>query len=135
MHVTTGTFSTPNGGKYIRQLCKHFAHKIETGTREAENGGTEGELHFEMGTAYMSADPQRLTVRFELENDDALAAAQHVIDGHLERFAFREDFKHMDWDRTQPPERRSVKRAAADLLRARLPGLHAALRDAVRRFR
>lgn len=130
MHVTTGTFATAQGAKYLQQLCKHFAHEIET-----DCAPTEGCLHFDMGTAFLSADSAGLTVRFELVNDDAFEAAQHVIDSHLERFAFREGFKRMDWDWTPPPSRRSIPRAAADLLRARAPGLHAALRSAARKIR
>lgn len=135
MHVTTGTYATPNGAKYIRQMCKHFAHQIETSLDETDAGAPEGRLRFAMGTAHLSTDATTLTVRFELENDDAFEGAQHVIDEHLERFAFREGFKHMDWDWTPPPSARSVKRAAADLLRNRLPGLHAALRKASGRTR
>lgn len=135
MPVTTGTFATPNGAKYIRQMCKHFAHEIETRVDETGDGGPSGQLRFAMGTAHLSADDTTLTVRFELENDDAFEGAQHVIDEHLERFAFREGFKRMDWDWTPPPSARSLKRAAADLLRRRLPGLYAALRKAAGRGR
>ena len=130
MHVTTGTFATAQGAKYLQQLCKHFAHKIETSCAE-----TEGRLHFDMGTAVLTADESGITVRFELNNDDAFPAAQHVIDSHLERFAFREDFKHMNWDWTPPPERRSVHRTAADMLKKHMPGLHAALRKTANRIR
>jgi len=130
MHVTTGTFATPNGSRYLQQLCKHFAHEIAT-----ECTPTEGRMHFDMGTAFLSADDAGLTVRFELENDDAFEAAQRVIDSHVERFAFREGFKHMDWDWTPPPARRSLPRAAAEVLRANLPGVHTALRKIVNRIR
>ena len=130
MHVTTGTFATAQGAKYLQQLCKHFAHKIETSCSE-----TEGRLHFDMGTAFLTADESGLTVRFELQHDDSFEAAQHVIDSHLERFAFREDFKHLDWDWTPPPVRRSVPRAAAEMLRERMPSLHAFLRKSANRLR
>lgn len=134
MNVTTGTFATPNGARYLQQLCKHFAHKIETRCEPPE-----GELRFDMGVAYLRADDTGLTVRFELENDDSFEAAQHVIDSHLARFAFREDFSRMDWDWTPP---RTVRAVARDLLggvsratRARAPGLHAFLRKLARRNR
>jgi len=130
MHVTTGTFATANGSKYLQQLCKHFAHKLEVDYTE-----TEGNIRFDMGTAFFTADDAGLTVRFELKNDDAFAAAQHVIDSHLERFAFRENFQHMDWDRTPPPARRSMREVAATALKARAPSLHAALRKAAKKTR
>ncbi len=130
MPVTTGHYATPNGAKYLQQLCKHFAHEVETECTE-----TEGALHFDMGTAHLSADDTGLTVRFELHNDDAFEAAQHVIDGHLERFAFREGFERMAWDWTPPMTPRRLARAAADRLRKTAPGLHAALRKAAGRDR
>jgi hypothetical protein len=130
MHVTTGTFATANGSKYLQQVCKHFAHNREVAYTE-----TEGSCRFDMGTAYLTADETGLTVRFELHNDDAFEAAQNVIDSHLERFAFREDFKRMDWDWTPPPQRRSVVGATKDLLRTRLPGLHAILQKSANRLR
>ncbi len=130
MHVTTGTFATSNGSRYLQQICKHLGHEVEVAYSEAE-----GRCHFDMGTAYLTADDAGLTVRFELHNDDAFAAAQHVIDSHLERFAFREGFTHMDWDWTPPPARRSLPRIASDALKARLPEVHALLRKAANRIR
>ncbi len=92
MFELTGTFATPNGSKYLQQLCKHFAHKIEV-----SHSDTEGTCNFPMGQALLSADDAGLTVRFALKDQDAVTPARNVIDSHLERFAFREDFKHMDW--------------------------------------
>lgn len=90
--TTTGFIETPFGSKYLQQLCKHFAHKIVT-----EFDETQGQCHFAFGTAYMSADPKGLTVRFELHADTHKAQAQSVIDSHLERFAYRENIKAMVW--------------------------------------
>jgi len=125
MHQMTGTFPTASGSRYLQQLCKHFAHK-----REVDFTPETGRIRFDMGTAFLTADAGRLTVRWELENCDAFAAAQHVIDSHLERFAFRENFTHMEWDRTLPPSARSLKARAAEVLRSRAPGLRDALRKA-----
>lgn len=93
MFTMTGTFATPNGSKYLQQLCKHFAHKIAV-----ENDAISGACSFPMGVARLEADEAGLRVRFELASADDAERARGVIDKHLERFAFREDFKHMDWD-------------------------------------
>lgn len=92
MHSLEGHFATPNGSKYLQQLCKHFGHKIDVSFTE-----NEGTAHFVFGAAKMTSDEAGLTIRFELNNADALPAAKGVIDSHLERFAFREDFKNMNW--------------------------------------
>ncbi|MDF3415093.1 DUF2218 domain-containing protein [Sulfitobacter sp. M57] len=88
----TGTFQTPNAAKYLGQLCKHFGHKIEVEYTE-----TEGTAHFIFGPAHFRADDTTLTVQFDLLHDAATDSAKGVIDSHLERFAFREDFKNMNW--------------------------------------
>ena len=88
----TGTFDTPNASKYLQQLCKHFGHK-----RPVEFDETEGAVTFDFTTAQISADAERLTVVMELEDPETEERARMVIDKHLERFAFREDFKAMDW--------------------------------------
>lgn len=92
LHLT-GSFETPNASKYLGQLCKHFAHKIEVTHRDSE-----GTCVFPMGNATLKADDNSLTVEFALENQDHIEMAKSVIDSHLERFAFREDFKHMNWE-------------------------------------
>ncbi|APE42369.1 hypothetical protein BOO69_02280 [Sulfitobacter alexandrii] len=92
MTILTGTFETPNASKYLQQLCKHFGHKIET-----EFTKTEGTCHFDMGPAYMKADDRELRVSFELDGPQSEDAARDVIDRHLEKFAFREEFNGMQW--------------------------------------
>jgi len=92
MHKLEGHFATPNGSKYLQQLCKHFGHKIDVEFTE-----NEGTATFAFGAAKLTSDESGLTIRFELKDADTLPAAKGVIDSHLERFAFREDFKNMDW--------------------------------------
>ena len=87
-----GTFVTPNASKYLQQLCKHFAHKIEVSFDE-----TSGRIPFALGIAEVSATAEALMVRFSEVADDKRADAKSVIDKHLERFAFREEFTAMHW--------------------------------------
>lgn len=97
MYVITGNYATEQGSRYLQQLCKHFGHKIETTFSE-----TEGTCNFAFGTARMQADADGLTVHFELASEDVADQARMVIDKHLERFAFRENFKSMDWNMPKP---------------------------------
>lgn len=88
----SGTFDTPNASRYLQQLCKHFGHKAE-----ATFDPTQGVVHMSFGTVRMQADETRLTVTVPGTDADSLERARQVIDKHLERFAFRENFHHMDW--------------------------------------
>ncbi|AUH64626.1 DUF2218 domain-containing protein [Paracoccus zhejiangensis] len=89
---STGRFSTPNAQKYMVQLCKHFGHKVP-----AEVEGDAGQVTFGMGLAQMQSDDQALTVVLSGDSGEAVASLQEVIDSHLQRFAFREEFSGMDW--------------------------------------
>ncbi|MCH2250255.1 MAG: DUF2218 domain-containing protein [Cognatishimia sp.] len=87
-----GRYETQNASKYLQQLCKHFGHKIDV-TYDAQ----QGSCTFVFGTAIMSADPQKLLIKFDLNYPEAIETAKNVIDRHLEKFAFREHFQSMDW--------------------------------------
>lgn len=95
MPTLIGTYQTPNAAKYLQQLCKHFAHKID-----ATHDETTGFAPFIFGPAKFAADAQTLSVTFDLNNCTDIPSAKHVIDAHLERFAHREDFKTMQWSET-----------------------------------
>ena len=88
----TGTFQTPNASKYLQQLCKHFAHKIEV-----EFDETSGRAALPPGPATLTATDDGLRVEISAETDEGLQRARGVIDDHLKRFAFREGFEHMAW--------------------------------------
>ena len=92
MQTLTGTFNTENGGKYLQQLCKHFGHKVAA--QWSEDRGT---VSFEFGETVFEATKSALTVSIDLKDTKATDLAKGVIDRHLERFAFREDFKNMAW--------------------------------------
>ena len=89
---TVGQFATQNARKYMTQLCKHFAHKVPS-----EVEGVQGHVTFAMGTAKLHAGDSGLTVQLCADSETALARMRPIIDDHLKRFAFREDFQTMDW--------------------------------------
>lgn len=92
MHTSTGRFQTPNASKFLQQLCKHFAHKVEVSHTE-----DAGEAALPSGPATLRAEPDALEVTVTGADADGLAAAKEVIDSHLVRFAFREGFTEMAW--------------------------------------
>lgn len=87
-----GRFETPNGSKYLQQLCKHFEHKI-TVTYDAERGTAA----LPTGPASLHADDSGLTIEIEAPSAEELPRARAIIDDHLARFAFREEFETMNW--------------------------------------
>ena len=88
----TGQFETPNGSKYLQQLCKHFAHKVIV-----EYDDEEGLAALPAGPARLYASATGLRVEITAEDAEGLIRARHVIDDHLKRFAFREGFEGMAW--------------------------------------
>ncbi len=88
----TGRFETENASKYLQQLCKHFAHKIDV-----RYDAVSGEIKLPPGPARLAADETSLTVEITADDAESLERARHIIDDHLKRFAFREGFEAMAW--------------------------------------
>ncbi len=93
MMKSRSRFDTPNGSKYLQQLCKHFAHKVAV-----EYDNTRGKADLPPGPAMLLADETGLTMTVNAEDAQGLALAQHIFEAHLIRFAFREDLKSLTWN-------------------------------------
>lgn len=83
---------TESGWKYLQQLCKHWAHKLEV-----ELGDKSGIVRFSEAVATMSADETALTVEVEAVSPEVLERMKGVVSSHLDRFAFREAPLPFDW--------------------------------------
>ncbi len=83
---------TEHGRKYLMQLCKHFAHKIDVTYSE-----NHGECRFSCGTAVLDADNEGLKITAIATEPDQLAETESVIERHLVRFAFRENLEALHW--------------------------------------
>lgn len=93
---------TTSGGKYMRQLCKHWSHNLKV-----EQEGDRGTVLFPRdvrgadypGDALVTFDAgaQVLEVRIEATSTDQLEAMKGVVASHLDRFAFREAPLSFDW--------------------------------------
>ncbi|MGX9350808.1 DUF2218 domain-containing protein [Shimia sp. W99] len=84
--------STPNAGKYLQQLCKHWSHKAETSFTPEK-----GTVTFDSGnTLSMRADAEQLSLSVTVPETGDLAHFKDVVDRHLLRFAFREELV-IDW--------------------------------------
>ena len=89
---TSAHFATAHGAKYMRQLCKHLAHKIEVEVQE-----TTAKAALPTGQALFWADETGLKVEITAEDIPAIIQARFVIDKHLVTFAFRDNFSGFAW--------------------------------------
>ncbi|WP_173995985.1 DUF2218 domain-containing protein [Agrobacterium rubi] len=92
MLAATSELVTESGSKYLVQLFKHFAHKIEVNYSD-----THGECTFDFGTASLDAEADRLKIAVTAPDEEKLDRAKSVVESHLLRFAFREDVNKLDW--------------------------------------
>ena len=92
MLTETARFETANAGKYLVQMCKHFAHKVSV-----ERTGAEARVALPPGLAAMQADESGLTFWISAADPAGLDRARHIITDHITRFAFRENFGGLDW--------------------------------------
>ena len=90
--IATTRFETPHARRYLGQICKHFAHKIEV-----EHTATEGRCALPSGPAEMVADDSGLWVRIKAADAEGLARGKHIVEGHLLRFAYREAPEALTW--------------------------------------
>lgn len=92
MKTVTGSVPTLHAAKYIEQLCKHWAHKLEV-----ERSGATGVVRFSTGDATMSDSGGNLIVTIQAEDEAAVEQLMRVVATHLDRFAFREAPLAFEW--------------------------------------
>ncbi|AWI90475.1 DUF2218 domain-containing protein [Methylobacterium sp. DM1] len=83
--------STPHAGRYLQQLCKHWAHRFET-----EFSATNARIALPLGETRLSADAETLTIDLTAQDAASLPGLRDVVVRHIERFAFRETLR-FDW--------------------------------------
>ena len=84
MEATT-RFNTDSSAKYLQQLCKHFAHKVDVVADD-----TRGECRFSCGTSVLTVADGGLNIHVAAADAEGLRDTKAVIEDHLLRFAFRE---------------------------------------------
>ncbi|NPD15714.1 DUF2218 domain-containing protein [Xinfangfangia sp. D13-10-4-6] len=90
--TSSARFETASGSKYLQQLCKHFAHKIEV-----EFDAHQGRAVLGPGPMEISADETGLSVRVSGEDVRSIIEARYIVDKHLVTFAFRDGFSGFAW--------------------------------------
>ena len=70
---------------YMRQLCKHFGHKVD-----ASFGEESGYIQFDFGRCELHANDGTLTLDVGAANAENHERMERVIGSHLERFGRRD---------------------------------------------
>lgn len=85
-------FETSLASRYLGQLCKHFAHRVEAHCTE-----TQGQVEFDSGPATLSADREGLSMVVTGKDDAAITSARATIEEHLRLYAFKESPRALEW--------------------------------------
>lgn len=90
--LSESRIATTDASTYIRQLCKHFAHKVT-----AEYTETHGRVQFDGGVCDMYAEPDTLVFKVEAADAETVTILQSVVDRHLEKFDHRKTLAIGNW--------------------------------------
>ena len=71
---------------YMRQLCKHFGHKVD-----ASFGDDTGYIQFDFGRCDLHANNRTLTLDVSAADAESHERMERVIGSHLERFGRRDE--------------------------------------------
>ncbi|HUA69922.1 MAG TPA: DUF2218 domain-containing protein [Solirubrobacteraceae bacterium] len=70
---------------YMRQLCKHFGHKVD-----ASFGEDSGHIQFDFGRCQLHATDRTLRLEVTAADAESHERMERVIGSHLERFGRRD---------------------------------------------
>jgi len=70
---------------YMRQLCKHFGHKLD-----ASFGEDSGYIQFDFGRCELRAADATLTLEVSASDEESHERMERVVGSHLERFGRRD---------------------------------------------
>jgi uncharacterized protein len=71
---------------YMRQLCKHFGHKVD-----ASFGDDSGYIQFEFGRCELRTSDGTLSLEVSAADAESHERMERVIGSHLERFGRRDE--------------------------------------------
>lgn len=83
---------TEKASRYMQQLCKHWAHKMEV-----DFDAERGTVNFPTARLDMAATEDGLSLTLAPTGDEDIARLKSVVEDHLNRFAFREGELVYDW--------------------------------------
>lgn len=84
--------ATDEAVRFVRMLCKHFAHKVKADWNEQS-----GWVEFAMGSCDLQASSTGLQVRCRAGNEADLEEVADTIKSHFDRFAQKQQLV-LNWD-------------------------------------
>lgn len=95
-YQATSTITTEKASRYLQQMCKHFAHKVDVDfTKE------EGTVNLPFGDLKMVATETALSLHISASDEETITRMEEATAKHLERFMFREQ-PEITWQRDFP---------------------------------
>jgi hypothetical protein len=101
-HCATALVPTANAGRYLQQLCRHWAHNLKV--EFTPDHGTvifhkdaRGADHPGDATVTFDAALEGLSIRIDATSPEQLEGLKGAVERHLDRFAFREAPLAYDW--------------------------------------
>lgn len=91
-YSVTAQFETQNAERYIAQLCKHFAHKVDVKYSERK-----GRAYLPGSHAFMENKKNKLILTVTSDTEPGLENGKFIIEDHILRFAFREKLEKLEW--------------------------------------
>ncbi len=83
--------TTDHASKYLKQMCKHFAHKVDV-----DFDDFNAAVAFPPGPCQMTASETELVISCQSESEKGVAVIQSIIDQHIVKFAWREELE-LNW--------------------------------------
>jgi uncharacterized protein len=83
---STAEVATDKPVAYMRQLCKHFGHKVD-----ASFGDDSGYIQFEYGRCELHTSDRVLSLEVSAADAESHERMERVIGSHLERFGRRDE--------------------------------------------
>lgn len=80
--------STDKPSPYLKQLCRHFGHRVEVSFDDEQ-----GSIAFEFGRCELQRTDDGLLLRAQAASQENLARVEQVVGSHLARFGRRDNLE------------------------------------------
>ncbi len=84
--TSQATVATEKPVPYMRQLCKHFGHKVDAAFTD-----DSGYIQFEAGRCELRASDDELYLTVTAADEESRERVRNVVGSHLERFGKRDE--------------------------------------------